>query len=163
MARTKAVVELTLEQQIAQIRKEAADKIKALETSLPWDKRFTNAFNKFIKNNRNNIAVDLNGHKIDIGIESEINCYLNDVNLSIKYESATFDNELYYNTTTTVDSFDLSEYPVYTIFAVLENKEVIGYVKINCQYSSYNGNEYNGFSFVQPRVITCKVFTTYEP
>ncbi len=163
MARTKTTTELTVEEQIAQIRKEAADKIKALETSLPWDKRFTNAFNKYVKSNRHDVITDLSGHKVDSGVESEINCYLSEANLSIKYESATFDNDLYYNTSSTIDNFDLSEYPVFTVFAVLENKEIIGYVQINCQYSSYNGNEYNGFSFVKPKEITCKVFTAYKP
>jgi len=164
MARTKAVAELTVEEQIAQIRKEAADKIKALETSLPWDKRFTNAFNKYIKSNRNDITRDLTGYKPDDNsIEHDINIYLSEVNLSLKYDSATFDNDLYHNSSSSIDDNDLSEYPVYTVFAILENKQVVGHVKINCLYSSYNGNEYSGFSFVQPKQITCKVFTAHNP
>jgi len=55
MARTKA--ELTVEQQIAQIQKEAAEKIKQLQTALPWNKRFKTAFEKYIK---------LSGSKLDI-------------------------------------------------------------------------------------------------
>ena len=163
MARTKAVVELTVEEQIAQIRKEAEDKIKVLKTSLAWNKRFTEAFNKYIKDNRHVITKDLNGYKPDIDAESKINSYLNDVNLRIEYDSASFDNELHRNTLNAIDNYELSEYPVYTVFAVLEGTEIVGYIQINCQYSSYNGNEYNGFSFVQPKVIACKVFTSYKP
>lgn len=163
MARTKAVAELTVEQQIAQIQKEAADKIKQLQTALPWNKRFKTAFEKYLVNNKKDIVKYMSGYKPENHIEHEINDELREVNLSIKYDSAIFDNSMYNEGQFDVSSYDLSEYPVYTVFAVLENKEVIGYVQIDCQYSSYNGNEYNGFSFVQPREITCKVFTTYNP
>ena len=62
-----------------------------------------------------------------------------------------------------VDSYDLSEYPVYTVFAVYEGTEVKGYIRISCNYSSYNGNEYSNWSFVKPTEITCKVFSAYKP
>lgn len=164
MARTKAVAELTVEQQIAQIQKEAADKIKQLQTTLPWHKRFNNTFSKYLINNVNDITKNLNGYEPNSDVEIEINNFLSEVNLSIKYDSATFDNDLYNNApSATINDIDLSEYPVYTIFAVLEDKKIIGYIKINCQYSSYNGNEYSGFSFVQPKEITCKVFISYKP
>jgi hypothetical protein len=164
MARTKAVAEPTVEQQIAQIQKEAAEKIKQLQNALPWNKRFKTAFDKYLIGNRPEITRYLTGYNTDDNnIEHDINTYLNEVNLSIKYNSATFDNDLYHNSSSSIDDNDLSEYPVYTVFAILENKQVVGHVKINCQYSSYNGNEYSGFSFVQPKEITCTVFTAYNP
>lgn len=164
MARTKAVVELTVEQQIAQIQKEAAEKIKQLQNALPWNKRFQNAFQKYIRHHENEITEQLNGHQPDDIVHS-INDELREVNLSVKYDSATFDNSLYNQSAINdlVDRYDLSEYPVYTVFAVLEGKEIVGYVQINCQYSSYNGNEYNNFYFVKPKEITCTVFTAYNP
>ena len=164
MARTKAAVEMTVEQQIAQIQKEAAEKIKQLQNALPWNKRFKTAFDKYLIGNRPDITRDLTGYKPDDNsIEHDINIYLSEVNLSLKYNSATFDNDLYHNSSSSIDDHDVSEYPVYTVFAILENKQVVGHVKINCLYSSYNGNEYSGFSFVQPKQITCTVFTTYNP
>lgn len=165
MARTKAVVELTVEQQIAQIQKEAAEKIKQLQNALPWNKRFQSAFQKYVRSYEKDITAHMTGYKPESGIETEINDFLRDVNLSIKYNSATFDNSLYNQSAINdlVDQYDLSEYPVYTVFAVLEGKEIVGYVQINCQYSSYNGNEYNNFYFVKPKEITCTVFTAYNP
>ena len=164
MARTK-VAELTVEQQIAQIQKEAAEKIKQLQTALPWNKRFQNAFQKYVRSYEKDITAHMTGYKPESGIETEINDFLRDVNLSIKYDSATFDNSLYNQSVVNnlVDQYDLSEYPVYTIFAVLEGKEIVGYVQINCQYSSYNGNEYSNFYFVKPKEITCTVFNAYNP
>lgn len=164
MARTKAVVELTVEQQIAQIQKEAAEKIKQLQNALPWNKRFQNAFQKYIRHHENEITEQLNGYQPDDIVHS-INDELREVNLSVKYDSATFDNSLYNQSAFNdfVSNYDLSEYPVYTVFAVLEGKEIVGYVQINCQYSSYNGNEYNNFYFVKPKEITCTVFTAYNP
>lgn len=164
MARTKAVVELTVEQQIAQIQKEAAEKIKQLQNALPWNKRFQNAFQKYIRHHENEITEQLNGRQPHDIVHS-INDELREVNLSVKYDSATFDNSLYNQSAINdfVSNYDISEYPVYTVFAVLEGKEIVGYVQINCQYSSYNGNEYNNFYFVKPTEITCTVFTAYNP
>lgn len=164
MARTKAVVELTVEQQIAQIQKEAAEKIKQLQTALPWNKRFQNVFQKYIRHHENEITEQLNGHEPHDIVHS-INDELREVNLSVKYDSATFDNSLYNQSAINnlVVTYNLSEYPVYTVFAVLEGKEIVGYVQINCQYSSYNGNEYNNFYFVKPKEITCTVFNAYNP
>jgi hypothetical protein len=165
MARTKAAEELTVEQQIAQIQKEAAEKIKQLQTALPWNKRFKTAFEKYIKHHENQIVNNLRGYEPDGHIVHDLNDKLCEVNLSVKYDSATFDNSLYNQSAINnlVDQYDLSEYPVYTVFAVLENKEIVGYIRINCQYSSYNGNEYNGFQFVKPKEITCTVFNVYNP
>lgn len=164
MVRTK-VAELTVEQQIAQIQKEAAEKIKQLQTALPWNKRFKNAFEKYLVGNRIDIAKYMTGSKPENHIEHEINDYLREVNLSIRYDSATFDNSLYNQSAINnlVNQYDLTEYPVYTIFAVLEGTNIIGYVQINCQYSSYNGNEYSNFYFVKPKEITCTVFNPYTP
>ena len=164
MARTK-VAELTVEQQIAQIQKEAAEKIKQLQTALPWNKRFETAFKKYPVGNKQDIANCLRGNKPEHGIENEINAHLREVNLSIEYDSATFDNSMYNQTSVNdfVDTYDLTEYPVYTIFAVLEGEKIAGYVQINCQYSSYNGNEYSNFYFVKPKEVTCTVFTAYNP
>jgi hypothetical protein len=165
MARTKSAEELTVEQQIAQIQKEAAEKIKQLQTALPWNKRFKTAFEKYLVGNESDITKYMSGYQPENSIQHDINTYLYEVNLSIKYDSATFDNSLYNQSAINnlVDQYDLSEYPVYTVFAVLENKEIVGYIRINCQYSSYNGNEYNGFQFVQPKEITCTVFNVYNP
>lgn len=165
MARTKAVVELTVEQQIAQIQKEAAEKIKQLQNTLPWNKRFKTTFEKYVRSYEKDITAHMTGYKPESGIETEINDFLRDVNLSIKYDSATFDNSLYNQSAINdfVSSYDLTEYPVYTVFAVFEDGKIVGYVQINCQYSSYNGNEYNNFYFVKPKEITCTVFTAYNP
>lgn len=163
MARTKAVAELTVEQQIAQIQKEAAEKIKQLQNALPWNKRFQNAFQKYIRHHENEITRELIGHKPETIVHS-IDNELREVNLSVKYNSATFDNDLYNQSAiNNFEQYDLTEYPVYTIFAVLEGKEIVGYVQINCQYSSYNGNEYSNFYFVKPKEITCTVFNVYNP
>lgn len=165
MARTKAVVELTVEQQIAQIQKEAAEKIKQLQTALPWNKRFENTFKKYIKQHESEIVNNMRGYEPEGQIVHELNDELREVNLSVKYDSSTFNNSLYNQSAINnlVDQYDLTEYPVYTIFAVLEGKEIVGYVQINCQYSSYNGNEYSNFQFVKPKEITCTVFNAYNP
>jgi hypothetical protein len=163
MAQTKAAAELTVEQQIAQIQKEAAEKIKQLQNALPWNKRFKTAFDKYLIGNKQDIVNRLKGNKPEYNIENEINAHLHEVNLSIKYDSATFDSTLYNESVFDIDSYDLSEYAVYTIFAVLEGKEIVGYIQINCQYSSYNGNEYSNFQFVKPKQITCTVFNAYNP
>lgn len=167
MARTKAVAELTVEQQIAQIQKEAAEKIKQLQNALPWNKRFKTAFEKYIKLSASKLDINsyMRGYKPEDCVVDKINDCLSEVNLSIQYHSATFDNDLYNQNAINnlVDQYDLSEYPVYTIFTVLEGKEIVGYVQINCQYSSYNGNEYSNFYFVKPKEITCTVFTAYNP
>ncbi len=165
MARTKSTTELTVEEQIAKIQKEAQDKIKELRNSLSWHERFKTAFNEYLKHNSGDIAANLQGHKPEYGIERGINIALTDVNLKVSYDSSTFDNDLYNQgqMDNLVDSYDLSEYPVYTVFAVYEGTEVKGYVRINCHYSSYNGNEYSAWHFVKPQEITCKVFSAYKP
>lgn len=164
MARTK-VAELTVEQQIAQIQKEAAEKIKQLQTALPWNKRFKNEFDKYIKlsSSKLDITSYMRGYKPEDYVVDKINDCLREVNLSIKYNSATFDSSLYNESVFDIDSYDLTEYAVYTIFEVLEGKEIVGYIQINCQYSSYNGNEYSNFQFVKPKQITCTVFNAYNP
>ena len=165
MARTKTVAELTIEQQIAQIQKEAAEKIKQLQNALPWNKRFKTAFDKYLIGNRPDIAKYMTGNQPESSIQHEINDYLHEVNLSIKYDSSTFDNSLYNQSAINnlLYQYDLTEYPVYTIFAIFEGKEIVGYVQINCQYSSYNGNEYSNFHFVKPKEVTCTVFNPYNP
>lgn len=165
MARTKAVVELTVEQQIAQIQKEAAEKIKQLQTALPWNKRFENTFKKYIKQHESEIVNNMRGYEPEGHIVHELNDELREVNLSVKYDSSTFNNSLYNQSAINnlVYQYDLTEYPVYTIFEVLEGKEIVGYVQINCQYSSYNGNEYSNFYFVKPKEVTCVVFSAYNP
>lgn len=165
MARTKSAVELSVEEQIAKIQREAQDKIKELRNSLVWNERFKTAFNEYLKYCSEDVANYLQGHKPEYGIESEINSSLADVNLKVSYDSSTFDNDLYNQgqMDNLVDSYDLSEYPVYTVFAVSEGSEVKGYVRINCHYSSYNGNEYSAWHFVKPIEITCKVFSAYKP
>lgn len=167
MARTKAVAELTVEQQIAQIQKEAAEKIKQLQNALPWNKRFKTAFDKYIKLSSSKLDINsyMRGNPPESHVVDKINDCLSEVNLSVKYDSATFDNTVRNQTSANefVEAYELAEYPVYTIFAVLEGKEIVGYVQINCQYSSYNGNEYSNFYFVKPKEITCTVFTAYNP
>lgn len=163
MARTK--VEVTVEQQIAQIQQEAAEKIKQLQTALPWNKRFKTAFEKYLKlsGSKLDISSYMRGHAPESHVVHEINDCLREVNLSVKYHSATFDNTLYNECVFNIDNYDLTEYAVYTIFEVLEGKEILGYVQINCQYSSYNGNEYSNFQFVKPKQVTCTVFNAYNP
>jgi len=165
MARTKTVTELTVEQQIAQIQKEAQDKIKELRSKLPWNQRFKTAFAAYVKNNSHKITDYMRGQHVDGSYVDSINEYLKDQNLSLVYDSATFDNPLYDQkiVNSLVDQYDLSEYPVYTIFAVFEDTVVKGYIQVNCNYSSYNGNDYSGWHFVQPKEITCTVFTQYNP
>ena len=163
MARTKA--ELTVEQQIAQIEKEAAEKIKQLQNALPWNKRFKNAFEKYLKLSCSKLDINsyMRGYKPEDYVVDKINDCLREVNLSIKYNSATFDSSLYNESVFDIDSYDLTEYAVYTIFEVLEGKEIVGYIQINCQYSSYNGNDYSNFQFVKPKQVTCTVFNAYNP
>ena len=165
MARTKAVAELTVEQKIAQIQQEAADKIKQLQTALPWNKRFKTAFEKYIKLSSSKLDINsyMRGREPESHVVHEINDCLREVNLSVKYHSATFDSSLYNECVFDIESYDLTEYAVYTIFEVLEGKEILGYVQINCQYSSYNGNEYSNFYFVKPKEVTCTVFNAYNP
>lgn len=165
MARTKAVVELTVEQQIAQIEKEAAEKIKQLQNALPWNKRFKNAFEKYLKISGSKLDINsyMRGYKPENYVVDKINDYLSEVNLSIQYHSGTFDSSLYNESVFDIDSYDLTEYAVYTIFEVLEGKEIVGYIQINCQYSSYNGNDYANFQFVKPKQVTCTVFNAYNP
>lgn len=165
MTRTKSAVELSVEEQIAKIQKEAQEKIKELRNSLSWNERFKTAFNEYVKHNSPDIADYLQGHKPENGIERDINIALADVNLKVSYDSSTFDNDLHNQgqMDNLVDSYELSEYPVYTVFAVSEGSEVKGYVRINCRYSSYNGNEYSAWHFVKPTEITCKIFSAYKP
>lgn len=165
MARTKTTTELTVEEQIAQIQKEAQNRIKGLRSKLSWDQRFKTAFNTYVKSKSGVIAQYLSGSKPESYEVNEINEYLREANLNLVYNSATFDNSLYNQSAINnlVDEYDLSEYPVYTVFAVLENNEVVGYIQVNCNYSSYNGNEYSSWTFVQPKEITCTVFTAYKP
>lgn len=165
MARTKTVEQLTVEQQIAQIQKEAAEKIKQLQTALSWNKRFKSAFEKYlnISGSKLNISTYMRGSEPESHVVHKINDCLREVNLSVKYNSATFDSSLYNESVFDIDSYDLTEYAVYTIFEVLEGKEIVGYVQINCQYSSYNGNEYSNFQFVKPKEVTCTVFNAYNP
>ncbi len=165
MARTKSAVELSVEEQIAKIQKEAQDKIKQLRNSLAWHERFKTAFNEYVKHHSNDIAIGFIGHKPENNFEDKINTALADVNLRVSYDSSTFDNDLYNQgqMDNLVESYDLSEYPVYTVFAILQGSEVKGYVRINCYYSSYNGNEYSSWNFVKPKEITCKVFSPYNP
>lgn len=165
MARTKSAVELSVEEQIAKIQKEAQDKIKELRNSLAWHERFKTAFNEYVKYHSNDIAIGFIGHKPENDFEDKINTALSDVNLRVSYDSSTFDNDIYNQgqMDNLVDSYDLSEYPVYTVFAIYEGTELKGYVRINCHYSSYNGNEYSAWHFVKPTEITCKVFSAYKP
>lgn len=167
MARTKVTAELTVEQQIAQIQKEAAEKIRQLQTALPWNKRFDTAFKKYLNFSGSKLDINsyLRGYEPESHVVHEINDCLREANLNIKYLAATFDNDLYNQNAISniVDQYDLSEYPVYTIFTVFEDEKIVGYVQINCNYSSYNGNEYGNFCFVKPKVVTCTVFNSYNP
>ena len=165
MARTKVTPQLTVEEQIIKIQKEAQEKIKELRNSLVWNERFKTAFNEYLKYSSGDIARSLQGHKPEYGIERDINVALGDVNLKVSYDSSTFDNDLYNQgkLDNLVDSYDLSEYPVYTVFAVYEGTELKGYIRIDCHYSSYNGNEYSNWTFVKPTEITCNVFSAYKP
>lgn len=157
--------ELTVEQQIAQIEKEAQQKIKELRNKLTWQQRFKPVFDKFLTVNFSSICQSLDGHDpTNSGIENDINCFLSDVNLKVTYECATFDDDFYNKTQVTVEDFDLSEYPVYTVFAVHDLQDNLqGYIKVTCNYSSYNGNEYNSWSFVTPEIVTCRMFVAYKP
>lgn len=169
MARSKGPTvkqELSVEEQIAQIQREAEQKVKELRNALPWNERFKSAFNSFINSNRVGIAEELQGHGVERHFINAINEELNEVGLHVEYDSATFDNEMYAKSGVTdlIDSYDLSEYPVYTVFAVKDaKKELQGYIRVNCNYSSYNGNDYSSWSFVRVQEITCKVFTPYKP
>lgn len=165
MARTKEVTALTVEQQIAQIQKEAQEKIKELRSQLPWNQRLKTVLNAYTKNYAHRIVEAMNGHQVDSSYLSTVNEYLKDQNLSLVYNSATFDNPLYNLNiaNSLIDEYDLSEYPVYTVFAVFEDKVLKGYIQINCNYSSYNGNDYKSWHFVQPKEITCTMFTQYNP
>lgn len=158
--------ELTPEEQIALIRREAAQKIKELEKQLPWEKRFNTAFNQYIKNNSSTVANCIRGYKPDdYEFENVVNQYLKEHDFTLVYESASFDNDLYNQSPNNIDDYDLSEYPVYAVYEVRNAQEntTFGYIKINCNYSSYNGNEYSGWVFVKPQQITCTIYNVYKP
>ncbi len=161
MAQPKGPVtfkELTVEEQIVEIQREAQQKIKELQNSLTWDKRFKSAFVPSVFN-----LVDLDGHGANKSLINEINDSLSHVNLKLEYDSATFDNDMY-KIIGGVDDYDLSEYPVYTIFKVSDlRNQLQGYIRIDCQYSSYNGNEYSSWTFVKPQPVTCTIFKAYKP
>lgn len=156
--------ELTPEEQIAAIRKEAAERIKELEKQLPWEKRFANAFNQYTKNNGRTIANCIRGYKPDdYEFENVVNKYLNEHNFKLVYKSASFDNDIYNQSPNNISDYDLSEYPVYAVYEVRDSQQTFGYIKINCNYSSYNGNEYSGWVFVKPQQITCTIYNVYKP
>lgn len=162
--KTTKVKELTIEEQIAEVRREAERKVKELQKELPWEKRFSLAFNQYSKNKSRIISQCINGAKPnDFEFEDTANSYLKDSDFKLTYESATFDNDLYNKTDLNTD-YDLSEYPVYAVYAVKDLKnELKGYIQLNCLYSSYNGNEYNSWHFVKAQEITCKIYTMYVP
>lgn len=157
--------ELTPEEQIAEIRKEAAQKIKELEKQLPWEKRFTTVFNQYASNRQHIIVGCIDGYKPnDLSFENEINTKLKEQEFKLVYKSASFDNDLYKQSQNSVDDYDLSEYPVYAVYEVQNlQKETLGFIQINCNYSSYNGNEYNSWTFVKPQQITCTIYKSYKP
>jgi hypothetical protein len=157
--------ELTPEEQIVQIRKEAAQKIKELEKQLPWEKRFTTVFNQYVKNKSGLIANCIRGYKPDgYDIENYAADYLREQELKLVYKSASFDNDLYKQSQNSIDGYDLSEYPVYAVYEVQNfQKETLGFIQINCNYSSYNGNEYNSWTLVKPQQITCTIYKSYKP
>lgn len=155
-------IELTPEEQITQIRKEAAQKIKELEKQLPWEKRFTTAFNQYIKNKSRIITEEIRGYKPDsYDIENTAADYLREQEFELIYKSASFDNDIHDQSQ---NDYDLSEYPVYAVYEVRNTKkETLGFIQINCNYSSYNGNEYNNWTFVKPQQITCTIYKSYKP
>lgn len=156
--------ELTPEEQIAQIRKEAAQKIKELEKQLPWEKRFNTAFNQYVKNNSRIIANCIRGYKPDDEFENTTSSSLKEQDFKLVYKSASFDNDLYNQSKNNPTDYDLSEYPVYVVYEVQNlQKENLGFIQINCNYSSYNGNEYNNWTFVKPQQITCTIYRSYKP
>jgi hypothetical protein len=157
--------ELTPEEQIAEIRKEAAQKIKELEKQLPWEKRFTALLNQYVSSRKQTIANCVRGYKPDESeFEDEVNAKLKEQEFKLVYKAASFDNDLYDRTQNSIDDYDLSEYPVYAVYEVQNlQKETLGFIQINCNYSSYNGNEYNNWTFVKPQQITCTIYNTYKP
>lgn len=156
--------ELTPEEQIAEIRKEAALKIKELEKQLPWEKRFTAAFNEYVKSKSGIIAECVRGYEPDDSyFISTAEEHLHEQGFKLVYASASFDNDLY-NQTPNNDDYDLSEYPVYAVYEVQnKDKQTLGYIQINCNYSSYNGNEYSNWQFVKPQQVSCTVYNVYKP
>lgn len=155
-----------VEKEIEKLKKEYEKKVKELRSSLSWNKRFETAFNDYLKSKNHNVTALLNGRSPDIGTINEINSALNESGLFVAYNSCTFDNDLYNKSGAVdlIDSYDLSEYPVYVIFTVKNKSDTsahdpLGYVKIEGNYSSYNGNEYNRWTFVEMQEITCRVFT----
>lgn len=155
---------VTVDDLIKEIRNNAEKEIQALINSQTWDKRFKSAFNEWAKYHTNELS-QLDGHASESYIDKSINEALKGVNLSVAFKASTFQNDIYNQSeiNSLVNTYDLSEYPVYTVYTVFENTEVVGHVQINCTYSSYNGNEYSSWSFVKAKEITCTVFTKYQP
>lgn len=154
---------VTVDDMIKEIRTNAEKEIQALINSQTWDKRFKSAFNGWVKHHTHELSC-LDGHTSESHIDRSINEALKSVNLSVAFKAATFENDLYKQSeiNSLVNDYNLSEYPIYTVYTVFENTEVVGYIQINCNYSSYNGNEYSGWSFVKAKEITCTVFIKYQ-
>lgn len=158
--------ELSVEEQIAKLEKETQEKIKELRNGLTWEKRFQSVMNAFVKSNSGLFNEYLDGYAINSIVENQMNLALKEVNLKVKYNSATFDNDFTnsnYSNLGFADTPDASEYPVYVVFKVLDLQDnEQGFVKFDSFYSSYNGNEFSGYKFVKPKQITCTVFDAYK-
>ena len=155
--------QLTPEEQIAEIRKEAALKIKELEGQLPWEKRFTIAFDNYVKKFARAVAKNIKGDRVHDDFIIDTNNYLVKSNFKVKYESASFDSDIYNKSEIDRDCA-LIEYPVYVVLGVQDTeKQTLGYIQINCNYSPYNGNKYSSWFFVKPKQITCTVYNAYKP
>jgi len=157
--------ELTIEEQIAKLEKETQKKIKELRSNLSWEKRFKSVMDNYVASNREVIANNMTGYDCTTSMQITINAVLMEVGLKVKYNSSTFNNDLYnqINITDYMDTENLSEYPVYTVFEVTDSKgEHCGYVRFESLYSSYNGNEFCGYNFVKPKEVVCTVFDKYK-
>ena len=153
-----------VEKEIEKLKKEYEKKLKELRCSLSWNKRFETAFNSYLKSKSYNVESLFTGYAPEIETIEEINSALDEVGLFVTYNSCTYDNDLHNKTgSNDFSHYDLSEYPVYVVFTIKEKSDTaahdpVGYVRVEGNYSSYNGNEYNRWTFVEMQEITCRVF-----
>jgi hypothetical protein len=159
-------LQMTVEQEIEKIRKESEEKIKELQKKLVWEQRFKLVFDKYVKENHETFAKHVTGHKVDTDFIYDMNEYLESYDFKVEYNSASFDNDFHNSTynDNIVAICDLSDYPTYVVLAVkdLSNYQSGGYIRINCNYSSYNNTEFSHWHFVRMLQVTCQTFKNYS-
>lgn len=153
MARPKKLT--PIEEKIKQIQEEAAMQIAELTKQLPWETRFKQVFDEYVLKNRYYLNEEMTGYLPDLTVLNAINGYLSESQLHIAFEESTFVTD---NPNHSFNDYD-SSYPTYIILNVSDSESnVLGYVKLYGHYSSYDGVEFDRWSFVTPKEITVRIF-----